>query len=89
MTNATEGITKPLRQLLFSSKEDVNEMEIPAYIEEAIGNEIAEKAIKPTKKKEVLSSKLQQRLDNSNTLAKAFQKFSLANKENSTNTLKK
>jgi hypothetical protein len=52
-------------------------MEILACIQEAITNEKSVKASKPTKKKEVLSSMLQQQLDNNGTLAETFQKFSL------------
>lgn len=78
LVNAQEGVTKSLRQWRFNAIEEVNEKEVFAYILEAIENEKAGKVIRPTTKKAVRSSELQQELDNNVTLAEAFQQFSLA-----------
>ena len=51
LINANEGVTKSLRQWRFTSKEEINEKEILAYILEAIENEKQEKIIKPEKQK--------------------------------------
>lgn len=78
LVNAQEGVTKSLRQWRFNAIEEINEKEVFAYILEAIENEKAGKVIKPTTKKVVRSSQLQQELDSNVTLAEAFQKFSVA-----------
>ena len=78
LINAQEAVTKSLRQWRFSSKEEVDENMVLAYIHEAIANEKSGKAIKPAKKESVVSAVLQQQLDNSPALAKAFQQFSLS-----------
>lgn len=50
LVNANEGVTKSLRQWRFTSKEEILEDEILAYILEAIQNEKEGKIIKPKKK---------------------------------------
>jgi uncharacterized protein YdeI (YjbR/CyaY-like superfamily) len=78
LINANEGVTKSLRQWRFTSKEEVNEKEILAYILEAIENEKEEKIIKPekTKTEVIIPILLQNKLDTNNDLKKAFLKFS-------------
>lgn len=76
LINAQEGVTKSLRQWRFSSKEEVNEKKVLAYIREAIANEKSGKVLKPAKKGAVVSVLLQQELDYNPALAKAFQQFS-------------
>ncbi len=76
LINAQEGVTKSLRQWRFSSKEEVSESEILAYIHEAIANEKTGKVIKPAKKEALVSVLLQQEIDSNPALAKAFQQFS-------------
>jgi uncharacterized protein YdeI (YjbR/CyaY-like superfamily) len=78
LINANEGVTKSLRQWRFTSKEEINEKEILAYIIEAIENEKQEKIIKPEKTKNelVIPKLLQNELDFDNDLKEAFLKFS-------------
>ena len=78
LVNAQEGVTKSQRQWRFNSKEEVNEKEVLAYIIEAIENEKAGKVIKATTKEILISKELQLELESDNSLAEAFQKFSLA-----------
>ncbi|HEY4618933.1 MAG TPA: DUF1801 domain-containing protein [Flavobacterium sp.] len=78
LINAQEGVTKSLRQWRFLSIEEVNENRVLAYIHEAIANEKIGKTITPAKKEALVSEMLQQELENSADLAKAFQQFSLA-----------
>ena len=78
LVNAQEGVTKSQRQWRFNSKEEVNEKEVLAYIIEAIENEKTGKVIKATTKEILISKELQLELDTDNSLAEAFQKFSLA-----------
>ena len=76
LINAQEGVTKSLRQWRFTSKDEVDENKVLAYIHEAIANEKSGKVIKPARKEPIVSAALQQELDNDPALAKAFQQFS-------------
>ena len=78
LINANEGVTKSLRQWRFTSKDEINEKEILAYILEAIENEKQEKIIKPekTKSEVIIPTLLQNELDANNDLKEAFLKFS-------------
>jgi uncharacterized protein YdeI (YjbR/CyaY-like superfamily) len=78
LVNANEGVTKSLRQWRFTSKEEINEAEILAYIKEAIENEIQGKIIKPERLKETVSIPdiLQKVLSTDSNLEEAFLKFS-------------
>ncbi|PTT06376.1 hypothetical protein DBR27_08130 [Flavobacterium sp. HMWF030] len=76
LINAQEDKTKSMRQWRFTSKEEVNEVEVLEYILEAIENEKQGKIIKPTKKEAIVSELFQKELDQNSTLAEAFQKFS-------------
>lgn len=78
LVNAQEGVTKSLRQWRFNALEEVNKKEVLAYIIEAIENEKAGKVIKATTKEILISKELQLELESDNSLAEAFQKFSLA-----------
>jgi len=75
LINAQEDKTKSLRQWRFTSKEEVNEKEVLAYINEAIENEKQGKVIKATKKEAIVSELLQKEMDKNPALAEAFQKF--------------
>jgi uncharacterized protein YdeI (YjbR/CyaY-like superfamily) len=75
LINAQEDKTKSLRQWRFTSKEEVNEKEVLAYILEAIENEKQGKIIKPAKKETIVSELLQKEMDLDPSLAEAFQKF--------------
>jgi uncharacterized protein YdeI (YjbR/CyaY-like superfamily) len=50
LVNANEGVTKSLRQWRFTSKSEIDEKSILAYINEAIANERAGRVIKPEAK---------------------------------------
>lgn len=78
LVNANEGVTKSLRQWRFTSKEEINEAEVLAYIQEAIENEKQGKIIKPEKTKtEVIIPDIFQKELNANAdLKEAFLKFS-------------
>jgi uncharacterized protein YdeI (YjbR/CyaY-like superfamily) len=76
LINAQEDKTKSLRQWRFTSKEEVNEEEVLAYIYEAIENEKQGKIIKPSKKDPIVSELFQKELDQNLALAAAFEKFS-------------
>jgi uncharacterized protein YdeI (YjbR/CyaY-like superfamily) len=78
LINANEGVTKSLRQWRFTSKDEIIEKEILAYILEAIENEEQGRIIKPDKTNEdiVIPQLLQKALDNDIQLNDAFAKFS-------------
>lgn len=78
LINANEGVTKSLRQWRFTSKEQINEKEILAYILEAIDNEKQYKIVKPekTKTEVIIPTLLQNELDSDSDLKEAFLKFS-------------
>ncbi|MFY7740972.1 MAG: YdeI/OmpD-associated family protein [Flavobacterium sp.] len=75
LVNANEGVTKALRQWRFTSKEEINEKHILAYINEAIANEKEGKSIKPAKKSRIVCDFLDTELDADKELANAFEKF--------------
>ncbi|MDR6843603.1 DUF1801 domain-containing protein [Flavobacterium granuli] len=78
LINSNEGVTKSLRQWRFTSKEEINEKEILAYIREAIDNEKQEKIIKPekTKSEVIIPTLLQNELNSDGDLKEAYLKFS-------------
>jgi len=78
LVNANEGVTKSLRQWRFASKEEINETEILAYIQEAIENEKEGKIIKPKKSEEtiIIPTILQNELNTNSNLKEAFLEFS-------------
>lgn len=75
LVNANEGVTKALRQWRFTSKNEINEQKISAYIKEAIANEKEGKSIKPTKKVRIVCEFLDAELEADKELAIAFEKF--------------
>ena len=76
LVNAQEGVTKSLRQWRFTSKEEVDEMAVLDYINEAIENEKQGKTSKPEKKTPILSEFFEKELNANPELEAAFQKFS-------------
>lgn len=76
LVNAQEGVTKSLRQWRFTTKGEVNEKLVLAYINEAIEIEKAGLAVTPEKKPLIIPERLQAELDSSLELAKAFANFS-------------
>lgn len=77
LVNANEGVTKGLRQWRFTSKDEINEKQVLAYINEAIANEIKGLSIKPEKKEVIPSDYFNGELKNDIAFAEAFQKFTL------------
>lgn len=75
LVNANEGVTKALRQWRFTSKKEINEKHILAYINEAIANEKEGKSIKPTKKSRIVCEFLDTELESDKELSIAFEKF--------------
>lgn len=78
LINANEGVTKSLRQWRFTSKGEINEKEILAYILEAIENEKQGKINKPEKTKTEIEIPVlfQNELDSDSNLKEAFLNFS-------------
>jgi uncharacterized protein YdeI (YjbR/CyaY-like superfamily) len=78
LVNANEGVTKSLRQWRFTSKDEIIESEILAYLQEAIDNEKEGKIIKPKKITEpiIIPAVFQKELDSDIQLKDAFLKFS-------------
>lgn len=76
LVNAQEGTTKALRQMRFTSMDEIDEKIILEYIHEAIENE--KKGLKhtPEKKKTVIPDLLQNALDQDAKLKSAFEGFS-------------
>lgn len=74
LINAQEGKTKALRQMRFTSINDIDKNAVLHYVKEAIENQKAGKEIKPnrTKKKTIIPIELQQILDNDSNLASNF-----------------
>lgn len=75
LVNANEGVTKGLRQWRFTSKDEINEKHILAYIKEAIVNEEKGLSIKPEKKEILPSEFFSRELKSDLSFAEAFQKF--------------
>lgn len=77
LIQATEGVTKGLRQWRFTSLDEIRRDEklILAYMREAIANEKAGLAIKPEKKETVISEFFQKALDEDKKFAAAFNGF--------------
>jgi uncharacterized protein YdeI (YjbR/CyaY-like superfamily) len=76
LVNANEGVTKGLRQWRFTSKEEIIEKQVLAYIKEAIANEEKGLSIKPEKKVIVPSDYFNGELKSDSRFAEAFQQFS-------------
>lgn len=76
LVNAQEGVTKALRQWRFTSKNEVDEKMVLAYINEAIANENNGLCFKPEKKNFTIDVLLQNEFSVNNELATAFEKLS-------------
>ncbi|MFK2820732.1 YdeI/OmpD-associated family protein [Flavobacteriaceae sp. LMIT009] len=75
LRNAQEGKTKAMRQLNFSSIEEVDKKVLLQYVKEAIENQKAGKEVKSdrTKKETIIPSELQVELNNDKELQNAFE----------------
>jgi uncharacterized protein YdeI (YjbR/CyaY-like superfamily) len=78
LVNAQEGKTKALRQMKFSSIDEIDKNVVLSYVKEAIENQKAGKEIKPdrSKKETVIPIELQQVFENDSNLAKHFNALS-------------
>ena len=76
LVNAQEGVTKALRQWRFTSKDEINEKLLLAYIKEAIDNENKGLSHKPVKKEVVICDFFAEELKKDSAFAKAFDAFS-------------
>ena len=74
LVNAQEGKTKALRQMRFTSIEDIDKHTVLAYVKEAIENQKLGKEIKAdrTKKETVIPKELKQELKNNHALNSSF-----------------
>jgi len=74
LVNAQEGKTKALRQMRFTTINDIDKHTVLHYIKEAITNQKAGKEIKPdrTKKKALIPKELEQAFDNDSKFAEYF-----------------
>lgn len=82
LVNAQENKTKALRQLRFTSIDDINKPVVLSYIKEAIENQKLGKEIKPVRqtKKVTIPEILNTVLEENNALHNAFQKLTDAKK---------
>lgn len=79
LVNAQEGKTKALRQLRFSSMEEVNYELVKAYVGEAIQNQKEGKEIKPDKKKPlIIPGELKVKFKTDQELRSCFDDLSLS-----------
>lgn len=77
LINAQEGKTKALRQMKFTSIDDIDEQTIRVYLLESIENRKLGKEIKPERKKEFdIPVELQSTLSGSGKLQDAFDRLS-------------
>ena len=76
LVNAQEGITKALRQWRFTSKDQIDEQLILAYIGEAIENEKKGLRHRPLKKELIIGEYFANELKNDSEFANAFYNFS-------------
>ncbi|WP_395053576.1 YdeI family protein [Flavobacterium sp.] len=78
LVNANEGVTKSLRQWRFTSKNEINEVQILNYIQEAIENENLGKTIPIQKKEKIKSPFFENILATNSELKLLFNKLSTA-----------
>ena len=74
LVNVQEGKTKALRQMRFTTINDIDKHTVLHYVKEAITNQKAGKEIKPdrTKKKTIIPKELEQAFDNDSKFAEYF-----------------
>ncbi|MBP6072615.1 MAG: YdeI/OmpD-associated family protein [Flavobacterium sp.] len=78
LVNANEGVTKALRQWRFTHMDQIDEVNIIRYINEAIENEKKGWVLKPSKKEKVVCPYFEEVLKQNQTLKVAFEKLSEA-----------
>lgn len=78
LTNATEGITKALRQWRFTSVEEIDDQLILKYLREAIQNQKDGKELKPDRSKPlIIPEELIEAFAKDKELGNCFKKFTL------------
>jgi uncharacterized protein YdeI (YjbR/CyaY-like superfamily) len=78
LINATEGITKALRQWRFSSVDEIDDELILKYVNEAIQNQKEGKELKPDRNKPVvIPDELNQALQDDRELENCFNRFTI------------
>ena len=76
LINASEGITKALRQWRFASVDEIDDQLILNYVQEAIENHKQGKELKPDKERKlIIPEELQRALDEDKTLETCFYAF--------------
>lgn len=81
LINAQEGKTKGLRQLRFTSVEEIHEEVVMQLLLEAIENQKQGKEIKPEKKALVIPDELKEALSSDSDLSQAFDRLTLGKKK--------
>jgi uncharacterized protein YdeI (YjbR/CyaY-like superfamily) len=78
LVNAQEGKTKALRQMKFSSVNEIDKNVVLSYVKEAIENQKAGKEIKPDRSKNetIIPNELQQVFNTDSNLTKHFNELS-------------
>lgn len=80
LINAQEGKTQAQRQWRFNHFDEIDEVLITKYVEEAIANQKAGKELKPQKKPLIIPKQLQFLLDKNEALASNFESMTLTKK---------
>lgn len=75
LVNAQENVTKAMRQMRFTSKDEIDEKIVLEYVQEAIENEKKGLVHKPEKKETVLPEVLRNCLEEKTELKKAFEQL--------------
>jgi uncharacterized protein YdeI (YjbR/CyaY-like superfamily) len=76
LLNASEGITKALRQWRFTSVDKIDDQLVMKYVHEAIENQKQGKELKPDRERKlIIPDELQQALNDNKSLESAFQSF--------------
>lgn len=78
LINATEGMTKALRQLRFTSVDEIDDELVLKYVNEAIQNQKEGKQLKPDRNKPVvIPEELNQALQDDKELENCFNRFTI------------
>ena len=81
LIDASEGVTKALRQWRFSSVDEINDQLVLKYIKEAIQNQEQGKEIKPDRSKElIIPEELNKAFSDDKELEHCFNRFTLGKK---------
>ena len=84
LINAQEGKTAAMRQMRFTSLDEINVDIIKEYVLESVENQNLGKEIKPTKKPLIIPIELQSELDKDQQLKEIFESFTLGKKRDYT-----